>query len=77
MTVHKLPKALTSNTSDVLRAVADENDAGAYGKVVASISVLEDDSGNLHLFGSGAADYYRGLALLQLATSKMTRDRNE
>lgn len=60
--IHQLPKATLADIPRVLRAIADEIDAGEYGEPVSAVVVLEADG--IHTFGAGAADYYRALGLL-------------
>lgn len=72
--IYELPRATLADIPRVLRAIADEMEAGKYGKTQAAVVVLEDENGVLNMFGGGAADYYRGIALLGLASHSMKRE---
>lgn len=47
----------------VLRAIADQVEIGEYGTVSAGVVSLECATGVLEIFGAGAADNYRALAI--------------
>lgn len=61
--VVQLTQATLSDIPRVLRAIADEIESGTYGTVVAGLVSLENNTGKLEIFGAGAADRYRALAL--------------
>lgn len=65
MKIAELPRSTLADTAKVLRAIADEIDEGLYGKVTAGILVIQGDYG-IDTFGTGIADFYRALALLEL-----------
>ena len=62
--VVQLAQATLSDIPRVLRAIADQVESGDYGTVVAGVVSLECDTGVLEIFGAGAADRYRALALI-------------
>ncbi len=69
--VVELPKATLTDISFVLRSIADQIDAGAYGAATMAILVLEAD-GEIECFGAGGgADHYRGIALLHKGLNKL------
>lgn len=74
-TIHELPKATLADVPRVLRAIADEIEAGKYGKVDAAVIALECPGDVIRPFGAGAADYYRAIALFNMAASAMMRDK--
>jgi len=53
----QLDSATIEDAEKVLRAIADEIDAGEHGKVSAAIVILDGDE--LALFGSGDASQYK------------------
>ena len=53
----QLDSATIDDAAKVLRAIADEIDAGEHGKVSAAIVILDGDE--LALFGSGDASQYK------------------
>lgn len=61
--IHELPTATLENVAAVLRAIADEIDAGKYGRAVSAIVVLQADE--FHAFGAGDANRYKGVYLLE------------
>ena len=69
----ELAQATLSDTPRVLRAIADEIESGEYGTVVAGVVSLECDTGVLEIFGVGAADRYRALALITGAQQTLTQ----
>lgn len=71
----ELPKATLQDVAKVLRAIADEIDAGEYGSVQSAAVVLEDDIGNIRTFGAGAADYYRAFALFNFGIEHLLSSR--
>lgn len=73
MNVVELPKATVSDIPRVLRSIADEIEAGAYGKVTDAVVVVNGEQG-VATFGAGLAEYYRAIALFQLGIAKMTKD---
>ena len=73
--VYELPKATLADVPRVLRAIADEIEAGAYGEIDTAVVVLENKDGVIEKFGAGCADYYRAIAVLTLAAHSMCRER--
>ena len=65
----ELPRATVESASSVLRAIADEIDAGAYGPVAAAIVVL--DAASFEVFGSGDAGQYKAVFMLERAKHKL------
>lgn len=67
--------ALSSSTlqdiPNVLRAIADQLEAGEYGVVQMGAIVLEDEGGGVRTFGVGGADYYRAIALFHLGIENL------
>ncbi len=62
--VVQLAQATLADVPRVLRAIADQIEKGDYGTVIAGVVSLECDTGVLEIFGAGAADRYRALALV-------------
>lgn len=73
--LYELPKATLQDIPHVLRSIAKEMEDGNYGKTHMAVVVIEDETGNVRTFGAGGADYYRGLALLQLGIENMVAKR--
>jgi hypothetical protein len=73
--LYEVPKATLQDISRVLRAIADEIDAGAYGKTTGLAIVMEEDNGNVRTFGAGNADYYRAFALFHLGIEHLLSQR--
>lgn len=71
----ELPKSIVQDIPRVLRAIADEVEAGEYGTLTACAIVVEDEIGNVRTFGAGLADYYRGIALFHLAIENLMAKR--
>lgn len=65
----ELDRATIENASKVLRAIADEIDEGKYGKVIASVVILDGDE--IALFGSGDANQYKTVWLLEAAKNEL------
>lgn len=59
----EFPKNDLRDVAGVLRAIADQIEAGEYAGIDAAALVLEDEFGNIRIFGAGMADYYRAFAL--------------
>lgn len=74
-TLFELPRATCTDVAFVLRAIADQIDAGTYGTVQMGALVLETTDGGVHVFGAGGADYYRGIALLHLGLENLMSKR--
>jgi hypothetical protein len=74
-TLHEIPTATLADIPRVLRAIADQIEAGEYGKVEMVAVVLQDEIGNVRTFGAGGADYYRGMALFQLGIANLVAKR--
>jgi hypothetical protein len=62
--IHKLDSAVLSDIPGVLRSIANEMEKGNYGKVMAGVVVLECDTNVLEIFGMGAAEKHRAIALM-------------
>lgn len=71
----ELPIVSALDVPGVLRAMADQIEAGAYGDIDAAVLVTEDVHGNVRTFGAGKNDYYRGLAVLQLGIENLLAKR--
>lgn len=71
--VVQLAQATLSDIPKVLRSIADEIESGEHGTVVAGVVSLECDTGVLKIFGAGAADRYRALALITGAQQILTQ----
>ena len=65
----QLDSATIEDAAKVLRAIADEIDAGEHGKVSAAIVIL--DGAELALFGSGDASQYKAVWLLEAAKKEL------
>jgi len=65
----QLDSATIEDAAKVLRAIADEIDAGKHGKVSAAIVILDGDE--LALFGSGDASQYKAVWLLEAAKQEL------
>ena len=70
LNVVELPKATLADIPRVLRAIADEIEANAYGNVVSAAVVINSDAG-LHTFGAGAADGPNAIAMFTAAAHKL------
>ena len=60
-----LDSATIEHVPTVLRSIADEIEAGKYGKVCAGVVVLEGDE--FSLFGAGDAAQYKAVWMLEAA----------
>lgn len=69
----KLDSAVLADIPNVLRSIADELEAGEYGQITAGVVVLQEQSNALNLFGLGAADQHRAVAILAGATQTMVQ----
>lgn len=67
--VIELDRATIEDAAKVLRAIADEVDAGKYGKVKAAVIVIDGDE--LALFGSGDAAQYKAVWMLEAAKQEL------
>lgn len=67
--VIELDRATIEDAAKVLSAIADEVDAGKYGKVKAAVIVLDGDE--LALFGSGDAAQYKAVWMLEAAKQEL------
>lgn len=65
----ELDRATIEDAAKVLRAIADEIDEGKYGHVAAAVVVLDGDE--LALFGSGGANQYKAVYLLEAAKQEL------
>ena len=65
----ELDRATIESASKVLRAISDEIDAGKYGDVAAAVVIL--DGNELTLFGSGDANPYKAVWLLEAAKQEL------
>lgn len=59
----------------VLRAIADQMEAGEYGEVQLGAVVTEDSEGNIRCFGLGGADYYRAIAMFHFGIENLMTKR--
>lgn len=59
----------------VLRAIADQMEAGEYGQVQLGAVVIEDSEGNVRCFGLGGADYYRAIAMFHFGIENLMTKR--
>jgi hypothetical protein len=73
--LYELPTHTVQDIPRVLRAIADDIEADAYGKVHMAAVVLETEVGNVHTFGAGGADYYRAMAMFQLGIENLVAKR--
>lgn len=73
--LYELPQHTLQDIPHVLRAIADEMEAGEYGKVQMGALVIEDELGNVRTFGAGGADYYRAMAMFQLGIENLVAKR--
>lgn len=64
-----LDRATIESASSVLRAIADQIDEGRYGQVSAAVVVLDGDE--IALFGSGDANQYKTVWLLERAKAEL------
>ncbi|MGE5452442.1 MAG: hypothetical protein ACM3VZ_11450 [Acidobacteriota bacterium] len=65
----ELDRATIEDAATVLRAIADEIDAGKHGKVSAAVVIVDGDE--LALFGSGDASQYKAVWLLEAAKQEL------
>lgn len=72
--IYELPRVTLADVPRVLRAIADEIEAGKHGQVDSAAIVVDNAEGKLVTFGAGAADYYRAIALFGLAGSSLKRE---
>ena len=70
-----LPQRTLQDIPKVLRAIADEIEAGAYSKIQMGALVLESEEGNIYTFGIGGADYYRGIAMFTFGIENLMAKR--
>lgn len=73
--IHELPKATVHDAARVLRSIADEIEAGAYGTTIAGALVLEENDGTIRTFGMASAEYYRAIALFHLGIENLLAKR--
>lgn len=73
--IYELPKATLQDIPRVLRAIADEMEAGEYGTTQGAAIVIEEDNGNIRTFGAGHADYYRAFALFHFGIEHLLSQR--
>jgi len=64
-----LDSATIEHVPTVLRSIADEIEAGKYGKVCAGVVVLEGDE--FSLFGAGDAAQYKAVWMLEAAKQEL------
>lgn len=67
----ELPPATLTDAAKVLRCIADEIEAGAYGRIEMGALVLRNSEGKVHTFGMAGADWYRAIALFHLGLQHM------
>jgi cephalosporin hydroxylase len=60
---------------NVLRAIADQMEAGEYGEVQLGAVVVEDAIGNVRCLGLGGADYYRAIAMFHMGIENLMTKR--
>ena len=60
----KLDSAKYSDIPKMLRALADQVEAGDYGNVPAGVIVLEKQNQGIEVFGLGAGESHRAVSLL-------------
>ncbi len=65
----ELDRATIEDAAKVLRAIADEIDAGKHGAVSAAVVILDGDE--MALFGSGDANQYKAVWLLEAAKKEL------
>lgn len=65
-TLYELPKNTLQDIPGVLRAIADEIEANAFGRQHMGALVIEEENGNIRTFGMGGADYYRAIAMFSM-----------
>lgn len=63
--IYELPAATLENVADVLRAIADEVEAGKYGPACAAVVIVDAD--DVYCFGAGDAACYKALYLMERA----------
>jgi hypothetical protein len=73
--VLELPSATLEDIPRMLRAIADEMEAGEYGKTQMLVVAMEEDNGNVRTFGGGGADWYRAIALFHLGIENLLAKR--
>lgn len=73
--IYELPQTTLQDVAGVLRAIADEIDAGAFGEIKMAALVMEDEHGNIRTFGAAGADYYRAMALFTLGIENLLAKR--
>lgn len=73
--LYELPKASLQDIPRVLRAIADEIEAGKCGTTEMAAIVVMENNGNIRTFGAGSADYYRTFALFQLGIENLLAKR--
>ena len=73
--IYELPKATVQDIPRVLRAIADEIEAGEYGVTHMAALVIEEENGNIRTFGAGGADYYRAMALFHFGIENLLAKR--
>jgi hypothetical protein len=73
--IHELPQHTLQDIPKVLRAIADQVEAGDFGKVTMGALVIESEEGNVHTFGVGGADYYRAYAMFNLGIANLVAKR--
>jgi hypothetical protein len=69
--IHELPQHTLQDIAKVLRAIADEIDAGEYGTTEMGALVLQESNGNIRVFGMGGADYYRAIAMFHFGIENL------
>lgn len=60
----ELPKGTVADIPRVLRAIADQIEAGEYGAVIAAALVVEAEGGGIRTFGGGAFGLVNQMAKL-------------
>ena len=65
----ELDRATIEDAAKVLRAIADEIDSGKHGSVRAAVVILDGDE--MAIFGSGDANQYKGVWLLEAAKKEL------
>ncbi len=65
----ELPRATIEDAASVLRSIADEIEAGKYGRVRAAVVILDAD--RIEMFGSGDANQYKATWMIEACKAKL------
>lgn len=69
--LYELPSSTLADIPRVLRAIADEIEAGKYGKTQVAAVIIESDAGDIRTFGAGNADHHRAIAMFHLGIAHL------